>query len=293
MRRIKQYLSFVLILTMFVTSFTTTFAYNNTSIYRGTILEQASKVEIIENGEVMSIAYAIINGERIQVEWNRLTNEVILKQSTATAPSNKLMMTLDDAQKNETETNFKIEFDKKLNYTYNSGYNDNVYPTSSLPTENIYTLATVSGAISLTVVVGKALMDLLISAAVTIVVSGELYTKASEITRALSRKEYNHYLAILRTERTSMGTLKKLYIGPAINTTKNAGTALRLGDDVWSVSKRYAELAASSGSNGPIIGPEIDTYSPVEPQLGWDYYHHFHLFGRLGGHSFFGERATK
>ena len=282
MRRSRKLISLLLVLSMLFTCFTTTFASQDLNKFKGTVLENATEVVVTENGDTVSSAYAIIDGKKISIEWNRKINEVILTEESEDNLGMKNFSTKESAV-------FPIEFDKNLEHSYTVNYDGIDYDIDSAFNKNLQP----NIVIPLGVIIGEALLNYLISLALTIVISGEVYALASEIVSELQKKkEYKHYMAILKDEQNGIFNIKKLYIGPAIDTTKGAASALLTGVNVWSTSQAYAKLAAEQATPGGIIGPEIDSYNATQVQAGWDFYWHYHLFGRKGGHSFYGTRVS-
>ena len=263
-----------------------TFAKAVTNIeYLPEELLKADQVEVIENGDVYSRAYAVIDNQRIDIEWNRETNEVSLSQVDLSKDARSLSET------DKIELNFKVEFNGELKPSYTIETEEGTYSVVSGQPQQ----ARMVGSIRLILVIGEALMKTLIAMAATITVlyAGEeiRHALASEVVETLEKKEYFHYMALLNEEMTSMGKIKKLYIGNAFETTGEAAAWLRGGGNVWSKSSALARMVANTA--GGAIGPEIDSYSPISVQLGHDYYYHYHIIGRIGGHSFYGTRATK
>ena len=286
MKRIKKYIAMLLVMTIVLCTSNLTFAKAVTNIeYLPEELLKADQVEVIENGDVYSRAYAVIDNQRIDIEWNRETNEVSLSQVDLLKDARSLSET------DKIELNFKIEFNGELKPSYTIETEEGTYSVVSGQPQQ----ARMAGSIRLILVIGQALMKTLIAMAATITVlyAGEeiRHALASEVVETLEKKGYFHYMALLNEEMTSMGKIKKLYIGNAFETTGEAAAWLRGGGNVWSKSSALARMVANTA--GGAIGPEIDSYSPISVQLGHDYYYHYHIIGRIGGHSFYGTRATK
>ena len=286
MKRIKKYIAMLLVMTIVLCTSNLTFAKAVTNIeYLPEELLKADQVEVIENGDVYSRAYAVIDNQRIDIEWNRETNEVSLSQVDLSKDARSLSET------DKIELNFKVEFNGELKPSYTIETEEGTYSVVSGQPQQ----ARMAGSIRLILVIGQALMKTLIAMAATITVlyAGEeiRHALASEVVEKLEKKEYLHYMALLNEEMTSMGKIKKLYIGNAFETTGEAAAWLRGGGNVWSKSSALARMVANTA--GGAIGPEIDSYSPISVQLGHDYYYHYHIIGRIGGHSFYGTRATK
>nr|WP_302599039.1 hypothetical protein [uncultured Cellulosilyticum sp.] len=286
MKRIKKYIAMLLVMTIVLCTSNLTFAKAVTNIeYLPEELLKADQVEVIENGDVYSRAYAVIDNQRIDIEWNRETNEVSLSQVDLLKDARSLSET------DKIELNFKIEFNGELKPSYTIETEEGTYSVVSGQPQQ----ARMAGSIRLILVIGQALMKTLIAMAATITVlyAGEeiRHALASEVVEKLEKKEYLHYMALLNEEMTSMGRIKKLYIGNAFETTGEAAAWLRGGGNVWSKSSALARMVANTA--GGAIGPEIDSYSSISVQLGHDYYYHYHIIGRIGGHSFYGTRATK
>ena len=286
MKRIKKYIAMLLVMTIVLCTSNLTFAKAVTNIeYLPEELLKADQVEVIENGDVYSRAYAVIDNQRIDIEWNRETNEVSLSQVDLLKDARSLSET------DKIELNFKIEFNGELKPSYTIETEEGTYSVVSGQPQQ----ARMAGSIRLILVIGQALMKTLIAMAATITVlyAGEeiRHALASEVVEKLEKKENLHYMALLNEEMTSMGRIKKLYIGNAFETTGEAAAWLRGGGNVWSKSSALARMVANTA--GGAIGPEIDSYSSISVQLGHDYYYHYHIIGRIGGHSFYGTRATK
>lgn len=286
MKRIKKYIAILLVMTIVLCTSNLTFAKAVTNIeYLPEELLKADQVEVIENGDVYSRAYAVIDNQRIDIEWNRETNEVSLSQVDLSKDARSLSET------DKIELNFKVEFNGELKPSYTIETEEGTYSVVSGQPQQ----ARMVGSIRLILVIGEALMKTLIAMAATITVlyAGEeiRHALASEVVETLEKKEYFHYMALLNEEMTSMGKIKKLYIGNAFETTGEAAAWLRGGGNVWSKSSALARMVANTA--GGAIGPEIDSYSSISVQLGHDYYYHYHIIGRIGGHSFYGTRATK
>lgn len=267
MKNIKSIITLLLVFCLTISSSIPVYAAEITEMELPKILQEADEFEVTENGETYSRAYAIVDDTRINIEWNRMTNEISLTEHQLSTNTYNLASEV-------TELNFNVEFDSDMNPIYDLPYSE-------------------FKAIPLIVIVGEAMMGVLINLAVTIKVSGILYTMAVEIVETLRKKEYKHYRAMLRIEDGKFAKRRVLYIGDAFEDLVEAHLYFTGGGDVWSTTRENAESVARFG--GARVVEEIDRYNQFEIQNGNEYYWHFHritgLNTRVGGHSFYGTKA--
>lgn len=76
--------------------------------------------------------------------------------------------------------------------------------------------------------------------------------------------------------------IEKLFIGSIAQDIKTAASAIKGGTHYWTAWESDAEKLAIRASGGA-IGPECTQSGKVS-----GYYYHYHLLGRIGGHSFYG-----
>lgn len=125
--------------------------------------------------------------------------------------------------------------------------------------------------------------------AVTAVVAvGYATYKVAELTKA-KIKEREKVATKAKTENNpkvyypATRKLGKLLIAASPLTLRTASKSIVTGVDFWSPFDYTAKKLAITASGG-YVGPEVDSNKP-------GYYRHYHLLGRVGGHSFFGTPA--
>ncbi|MCL1925156.1 MAG: hypothetical protein FWF50_06185 [Defluviitaleaceae bacterium] len=134
--------------------------------------------------------------------------------------------------------------------------------------------------ITLGTILGAAALNALIRLLLTVVIGGVTFAVASSITDDLSRRTYNHFMAVLRDGQ--------LLIGPSITLTaaqtRLRNTAIpRSERNVWS---RNHALARTVAGTGAIWDPaHVNNGSPSDI-----FFNHFHPVPRSNnnGHSFYG-----
>lgn len=156
-------------------------------------------------------------------------------------------------------------------------YQGKSYDLEKTPDYSEYRQARGAAAIPLAVALGGSLLKWIISQFASIVIAGITYVVASAVISDLQKKNYDHFLASLRSG--------KLYIGNSI-TYASATARLKSGGDVWSKTNALAKKVAQGAGGGKVpVGVERHDANGSKKN---DYYWHFHAYNRVGGHSFYG-----
>ncbi len=266
----RRFLSLILTICLCLTPLNYAFANPNKSdnqLELNAILRQADEVKLLENTDKEGKAYAILDGTKTTITWNKATNDVNLK--------------VEEIEKREApkESNFKIDINEdfevsgEMNF---EGENYNIEEMINLSDSE----ATTYVVIGLPIILGSALISALIAASATVVILGVTYVLATEVASTLRKKKPQHYQAAIRYSKK----LKRdeLFIG---NDLEQAGAAGRLkkssNNDVWSTTQagafKIAKLAG--GGKNPTA---YEKHGGGKP----GYYWHYHIYNRTGGHSF-------
>ncbi|WP_375087982.1 SAR2788 family putative toxin [Peribacillus sp. RS7] len=264
--KLSKLVSILLVLTLVFSSI----PFINVSFAEGdsSNLTNDSAVETVENSD-----------KEITVQTTVEEEDTVVK-ATLDKESNEF--TIVSSEPNETGEIVKKTYnviveeatDKEFIATFIDTENGEEYNVNSNEFE-----ASLVWFIPLGVVLGEALIAHLISAGLAVVIAGVTYTAVKEVSSKLKKQKHKHYMAML--------TKGDLYIGNSFSKTQ-AVSRLKSSDkknnNVWSVSYTdAATIAREAGKNKTPIGPERDKgKSSAE-----GYYHHFHLYNRTGGHSFY------
>lgn len=274
----KKILSFIMTLCLILTPLNSIYAQtSNTELYLEGILAQAEDVKVLRNDDKISEAYAILDGVKSTIKWNRETNDVEL--------------IIEDARvKNSAEqSSFKIEINEDFEISDVSSYEgDNQEIQELLMSPELQSgdidksgYSNTRTVIVLGGVLGWAVLEALIAAAATVTILGVTYALATEVASQLRKKKHKHYQAAIRY--SSKLKRDELFIGDPLGEQGAAGRLMKKEhNDVWSTQQSYAEKVARIAGEGN---------APTAPEkhgggkLG--YYWHVHTWNRKGGHSFF------
>ena len=141
--------------------------------------------------------------------------------------------------------------------------------------------------------IATAAAKAIIVTAVAIVVLGVTYqaavatkemidAKVQEIESERRRDSEKIYYPSELKKVNSNDKAEKLFIGSVAQDIKDAIVGIKAGTDYWTAWDADAERLATKASGGA-IGPECTQGGRVA-----GYYYHYHLLGRVGGHSFYG-----
>ena len=258
----KKLISIILSFCMIFTNFNAIYANQNSDLELIGILEDADRVELVQNDYNYGEAYAIFGNLKSTIKWNKKTNEVEFEVENLKSRS-----ILD-------KSTFDIEINEEFEPVGVLEYNGEKY---DLETTDINQNARV--VLALPAIVGSALVSALIAASATVIIAGVTYVLATEIASTLRKKQPKHYQAAIRYSKK----LKRneLFIGDSLGETGASGR-LKAGNDVWSTSQAGAKkIAKLAGGNKEPVGAE--KHGGGKP----GYYWHYHTHNRKGGHSFF------
>ena len=106
--------------------------------------------------------------------------------------------------------------------------------------------------------------------------------KVQEIESERRRDSEKIYYPSELKKANSNDKAEKLFISSIAQDIKDAIVGIKAGTDYWTAWDADAERLATKASGGA-IGPECTQGGRVA-----GYYYHYHLLGRVGGHSFYG-----
>lgn len=260
----QKFVSFLLMFVMFLSS--TVFAYPKTLVPEG--LEYVDEFVILEdNDSVISVMARLGDVTSIVTyEWDSNNVTMTTKELDPLTRSNNVIF----------ETDFNLELDLHNNFEVLNtiDYEGSTYYLSDLPILDEYVDSKAATAtIAIGAILGASLLNWLIAASLTIVIAGVTYVVLSTVSNELhNNKQRNHFMAAIRNG--------KLYVADGL-THSQAVARLKGKQDVWSVSSAHARGIANPGA----IGPENHYKNGSSNDL---FYWHYHLAGRIGGHSFYG-----
>lgn len=220
------------------------------------LIDGVDEVRLLENSDLTGKAYAVLNGIKVTITWDKISNLVTMEKQDLKQRSQGV----------ETQS-FMIEFDENLELQDEDNFTEDNFLVSR---------ATIVKPIES--ILGSKLINGLVAISVAITYQGSKYVLMTKIAENLKKEKYDHYEAILRYNSKFQGY--DLYLGPALDINSAAGR-LKLGKDMWSVSKSKAEQLARLAGNGKT--PILDRPHQNKP----GYYWHYHRYDRLGGHSFY------
>lgn len=256
----KKLIAIVLSFCMLFTNFNAVYANPSNELELVGILEDADKVELIQNDYDYGEAYAVFGNLKHTIRWNKKTNEVDFKVENLKSKSVL-----------ESST-FNIEINEDFEPIGTIKYNGDEYNLKEIDVNPNTRMA-------LTAVVGSALITYLIAISASVVILGVTYVLATEIASELRKKKPKHYQAAIRYSKKFKRN--ELFIGNSLGETGASGR-LKAGNDVWSTSQAGAKkIAKLAGGNKEPIGAE--KHGGGKP----GYYWHYHTYNRKGGHSFF------
>lgn len=250
------------------------------------LLDTIDEFTIVEHNDETVILRAREGNTTVTLNYDIQTNYLTLisQEITDSAPGIRRGANIDIS-----EASFYLEVDSEsllaLNTFEHNGtsyylpelqtlveHTENIADLYPLPQEGAIVALSIS--ISLTAILGAALIRALVAAVLTIVVGGVTFVAGHAVTQELSRRRpNNHFMAVLRNGR--------LYIGNGV-TLAVAQARLRGRQDVWSLTSVLARRAAGGTT---AEGPENHFRRGSRHSRFFD---HWHIAGRRGGHSFFG-----
>lgn len=131
------------------------------------------------------------------------------------------------------------------------------------------------------VIIGELLLQQLLAMATAVVIGSITWVVADAIATRLRNESHDHYAARIMQGQVWIGPSISFSVAKARLVSFN-GDADAPGNDVFSRSLSLAvKVAKEAGGGKEPVGPEI------HGQLGMGYMYHYHIWNRVGGHSFF------
>lgn len=264
----KKILSVLLIFMLFVTSVPLSAGAKSISDIPSS-LEGIDEVKVLEDNENVVTVMGKEGNTIVTMTYDKNTSDITMTSEEINPY----------ARKSVTEENtFNLQLDpnniEDFEVSNTIEYQGKSYDLEETPNYSEYKQARLAAAIPLVVLLGGSLLNWIISQFASIVIAGVTYVVASAVISELKKKNYDHYLASLRSG--------KLYIGNSI-TYAAATTRLKSGD-VWSRTNVLAEkVAKGAGGKATAVERHDKTGSKKD-----DFYWHYHMSSRKGGHSFYG-----
>lgn len=239
------------------------------------ILEDANSVILTENGLYDSVIEATYDDFVVTVDWNRLTNEVVIEEEYLTPVVDPAVMRLLTEDNTITNT-FTVELGASkgdngfvfLNTVDFNGMELNLEEAINMQRTGNIPRTGLAG------VIGGTLLDRLIGLGLTVKVGEMIYALAQEIANTLKKKNYDHYYAVL--EKNPLGTGRNLFIGDPFPSTDSAVHWFNFTNDVFSPREDMAELVAFKAGGGKNPPLWHDRHNLFEPS----YYPHFHRWDK-------------
>lgn len=231
------------------------------------VLESANSIVLVEN--------TLYDDFIVTVDWNRFTNEVVIKEEYLTPVADASIARLLSEDNSLTNT-FTLDISADSNDEDGFVFLNTVdFNGMALNLEEAVEMGKSGNVprVGLAGVIGGSLLDQLIGLGLTIEVGKMVYALAQEIASVLKKKSYKHYYAKLDTcPLTGQG--RNLFIGDPFPDTTTAVSWFNFRNDVFSPRKDDARTVAyrAGGNKEPIWDPPHNIWDP-------SYYPHYHKAG--------------